>query len=149
VDLESALIIILVASASVGWLTSFYFHRVHHQKSQEAVWWMPRMLQMMDCRCDEIVESSFGSTFGRSNAFWGLWYYPALGLTVLSSNTLGIPDTGVLFIIVLLAFAYSIYLAWGLYLLKVACRPCFGAHVINSIVFLILLYRAYPLLVNS
>lgn len=147
--MEKILTIILVTSAGTGWLLSYYFYRVHLGRTPEAVWWIPRILQMVNCRCDEIVDSDFGSTFGRPNAFWGLLYYPAIGLVVIMNSLFTKPDTGILFVVALLAFAYSIYLAWGLYLLKVACRPCFGAHIVNFVIFLILLFRAYPLMVSS
>ena len=57
-----------------------------------------------------------------------------------------IPSTGLLLIITLLAFAHSFYLAWGLYVLRVFCRPCLAAHLVNTAIFVIFLIRAYPLL---
>ena len=130
-----------------GWFISFYFYQVHMQRMREEVWWMPKILRMTDCRCDEIVDSEFGQTFGRSNAFWGLWYYSILLIILTGNWFLNLPSTGILFIIVLLAFAHSIYLAWGLYLLRVVCRPCLGAHVLNLLIFIIQLYHAFPLLI--
>ncbi len=103
-------------------------------------------LQLVDCRCDEIVETDFGRTFGRSNAYWGHLYYPVLILLLAGHWAFNIPSLEVLFIITLLAFAYSIYLGWGLFVLKVVCRPCLAAHIVNLLIFALLLWEVFPLL---
>ncbi len=140
--------ITLIILTVFGWFISFYFYQVHMQRMREEVWWMPRILRMTDCRCDEIVDSEFGQTLGHSNAFWGLWYYFSLLILLTGNWFYNLPSIGILFIIVLLAFAHSIYLAWGLYLLRVICRPCLGAHVLNMLIFIIQLYRVFPLLLD-
>ncbi|UCD38955.1 MAG: vitamin K epoxide reductase family protein, partial [Fidelibacterota bacterium] len=132
--------------ASFGWLVSLYFRLHHLERIPVQVWWLPRLVQMHDCRCDEIVDTRFGQTLGKSNAWWGLWYYPLLTALLVGNRLFNIPGTGLLFIVTLLAFAYSIYLAWGLYVLRVLCRPCLAAHFVNAAIFVALLDRAYPLL---
>jgi len=139
----------LIMLSVFGYFISLYFYLVHRQRLTEEVWWMPKILRMTDCRCDEIVDSEFGQTLGRSNAFWGLWYYSILLILLTGNWFLNIPSIGILFIIVLLAFAHSIYLAWGLYLLRVICRPCLGAHALNMLIFIIQLYRVFPLLIDK
>lgn len=137
--------VFLLCLAGIGWLIAWYYYRVHHGTSNASVWWMPRFLQMINCRCDEIAESHFGQTFGKSNAFWGLWYFAALILVVVGYWQFNFPSVGTIFILVLLAFAHSLYLLWGLFILRVACRPCIGSHIINCIIFCVLLFHAYPL----
>lgn len=144
--LTTALLAVLCA---LGWTISLYFRLAHRQRIPEQVWWMPSVLQMTDCRCDEIVDTRFGRTLGKSNAFWGLWYYAALMILVLTDGVYQVPGTGLLFIITLLAFAHSVYLAWGLYVLRVLCRPCLGAHLTNTAIFAIMLFKAFPLLVAA
>lgn len=141
--------VVLAVLCPLGWIISRYFRLVHRQRIPEQVWWMPSILQMTDCRCDEIVDTRFGRTLGKSNAFWGLWYYAALLILVLANGILQVPGTGLLLIITLLAFAHSVYLAWGLYVLRVLCRPCLGAHLTNTIIFAIMLSKAYPLLFTA
>ncbi|MBC8322368.1 MAG: vitamin K epoxide reductase family protein [Candidatus Marinimicrobia bacterium] len=129
-----------------GWIISFYFYQVHKKRIPENVFWMPNILNMADCRCDEIVDSTFGRTFGKSNAFWGMFYYIGYLFVINGHIFYGIPRVETLFFISLLSFAFSIYLAWGLYILKVFCRPCLGAHIINGVVFCIILVYVWPLL---
>lgn len=76
---------------------------------------------------------------GRSNAYWGLWYYGILLILLVVNNLDAYSLTEMIFIITLLAFAQTVYLLWGLYTLKVACRPCLGIHMINMIIFLMFL----------
>ncbi|UCH09551.1 MAG: vitamin K epoxide reductase family protein [Fidelibacterota bacterium] len=131
-----------------GWLVSHYFRLHHQERIPEQVWWIPRIFQMRGCRCDEIVDTRFGQTLGRSNAWWGLWYYPLLVLMLAGHWFFDLPGIGLLFIIVLLAFAFSVYLAWGLYILRVFCRPCLAAHLVNAALFAILLDSVYPLFIT-
>ena len=146
---EPALAVLLVLFSIIGWIISFYFYQVYHHRIPEDVWWMPRILRVVGSRCEEIVGSAFGSTFGRSNAFWGLWYYVLLVLGVVGNTFWGTPGTSLLFVVALLALAFSIYLTWGLYTLKAVCRACLGVHSVNLIIFVALLYQTYPLLLTS
>ncbi len=140
-------ILVLLALCGIGWIISLYFYLVQQVIIEPEVWWIPRFLQMVECRCRELAESYFGQTLGKSNAFWGLGYYALFGLLLLGYRYLEIPPLSILFILGLLAFARSLYLAWGLFILRVMCRPCLGVHTINGIIFFVLLYHAYPLLV--
>ncbi len=139
-------LILLIISASIGWWSSLYFYLVHKETIPAEVFWMLKFLRMTDCRCDEIVDTKFGQTFGKSNAFWGLWYYPIMIAMTVGNQLYGIPTVEFLFIIALLVFAYSVYLAWGLYILRVLCRPCLTVHFINLFIFVILLVKVWPLL---
>ena len=139
--------ILSLVLGAFGWLVSLYFSLHHRERIPERVWWIPRVFQMSDCRCDEIVDTRFGQTLGKSNAWWGLWYYPLLTIALAGNWFFNIPGIGLLFIIALLAFAYSVYLAWGLYILRVLCRPCLAAHFVNAAIFAILLDHVYPLFI--
>lgn len=125
--------------ATVGWLISYYFFQVHHKRLSEDVWWMPPFFRMSDCRCDEIVESPFGRLGRRSNAYWGLWYYGVLVVLLIINLYDPYHLTEFIFIVTVLAMSQTVYLLWGLYTLKVVCRPCLGIHFINTVVFLIFL----------
>jgi len=121
--------------AAMGWFLSYYFFQVHHKRLKENIWWIPPFLRMTDCRCNEIVESPFGRMAGRSNAYWGLWYYGILVTLLVINDYEAYLLTEFIFIITLLAFFQTMYLLWGLFTLKVACRPCLGIHGINTIIF--------------
>ncbi|NOZ04219.1 MAG: vitamin K epoxide reductase family protein [FCB group bacterium] len=143
---SSLFVILLIVPALIGWWSSLYFYLVHKEVISAEVSWMLKFLRMTDCRCDEIVDTKFGRTFGKSNAYWGLWYYLILIALVAGYQLYGIPTIEFLFIVALLVFAYSVYLAWGLYILKVLCRPCLTVHVINLLIFVVLLFKVWPLL---
>jgi uncharacterized membrane protein len=143
---QLGLLVLALMLGALGWVDSLYFRLHHRALIPEKVWWMPKVLQMTDCRCDEIVDTRFGRTLGRSNAWWGLWYYPILMVMLVGNWFFNIPSTGLFLIVTLLAFAHSFYLAWGLYVLRVLCRPCLAAHIVNTAIFVIILIRAFPLL---
>ncbi len=119
-----------------GLLISLYFYLHSINRIPARVLWLPSFVQIGECRCDEIMDTHFGKTFGVSNAFWAIWYYLLLFGLVLTELTLGWPGHFVLFVLTLLAMARSVYLIWALYILKVACNPCIAAHVINFILFM-------------
>lgn len=141
--------LLLVILAATGWMISFYFYLVYKRRISEDVLWMPPLLRISGYRCAEIVDTDFGRTFGRSNAFWGLWYYAFLAVALVGNWELDFPAMVVLLIVALVALAYSLYLVWGLYQIRVVCRPCLGVHGVNLAIFLILLYRTWPLLAES
>lgn len=139
----------LLVLSSVGWLIANYYFRVHRGYIEARVWWMLPLFQMINCRCDEIADSYFGKTWGRSNAYWGMWYYALFNLLIIFYWQFNLPPLSIIFIMGLLAFAQSVYLSWGLFILRVSCRPCLGTHAINGIIFIVLLYHTYPLLVSQ
>lgn len=144
-DKSSIEIASLLLLSTAGWLIAFYYFRVHKGLNDASVWWMPRFLQMINCRCDEIADTIFGQTFGKSNSIWGMWYFSILILMVLGYWQFNLPSISSIFILGLLAFAHSVYLTWGLFVLRVACRPCIGTHAINCVIFAVLLSHTYPL----
>jgi len=139
---------ILIASilVFVGFSLSFYFYLVHDQGADPEQWWVPQIVRMTDCRCDEIVNTEFGLKFGYSNAFWGMWYYVLLLAMMIWNVETGIPPVELIIVLVILAGCYSIYLIWALYLMRVMCRPCIGAHLINFALCFLILSKTYPLL---
>ncbi len=114
-----------------GFLISYYFYQHGRGILPAKVSWLPSIVQIGDCRCEEIMNTRFGQTFGRSNAYWALYYFSILFILILTQWVWDRPGNVFIFIITLLAFARSIYLAWALYILKVLCRPCITAHTIN------------------
>ena len=141
--MDIPIIIVLLLTIS-GWLISLYFRLVHLERIQAEVRWMPSFLQMGNCRCDELVETRFGRTLGRSNAYLGLWYFTLFGLATLAHQFYKVPTVEILFLVSLLAFAHSVYLAWGLSVLRVACKPCLGVHIINLAILGVYLTRVWP-----
>jgi len=132
--------------SGMGLILSYYFYQVHDRGKDPVVWWLPTWVQMTDCRCDEIVNTEFGLKFGYSNAFWGVWYYLVLMMLLIGFYYFQFPLINVIIILVVLAFCYSLYLLWALYIMRVLCRPCIGAHLVNLALFILILSKTYPLL---
>ncbi len=128
-----ALLILILA----GWLITLYFFQVYRNRIPRKVWWIPSLIQMGSVRCVSIVDSSYGTTLGRPNAFWGLWYYGALFLVVLADRFVLFSIIPYLLVISGLTLIFSFYLTWGLIQLQVQCRPCLSIHTINFLIFLI------------
>ncbi|MFQ6613415.1 MAG: vitamin K epoxide reductase family protein [Fidelibacterota bacterium] len=139
-------IIIALLFILAGFILSFYFYLVHDRGMDPEQWWMPKILRMTDCRCDEIVNTEFGLKFGYSNSFWGMGYYLLLfGIIIWNINT-GFPPVEMIIVLVILAGCYSVYLIWALYLMRVLCRPCIGVHLINFALCILILSKTYSLL---
>ena len=130
-----------------GYLISIYFYQYSKGRIPSEVPWLPSIVQIGDCRCDEIINTSFGRTFGRSNAYWAMWYFILLFILIAGNWVMDWPGDTPIFFITLLALARSIYLGWALYVLQVFCRPCIAAHVINFLLLLIFGSLVWPELV--
>jgi uncharacterized membrane protein len=120
-----------------GWIITLYFFQVYRNRIPRKVWWIPPLIQMGSVRCVSIVDSSYGTTLGRPNAFWGLWYYGLLFLLVLADRFVPFSIIPTLLVISGLTLIFSFYLTWGLIQLQVRCRPCLSIHTINFLIFLI------------
>ena len=140
----SAILILILAIAA--WLLSLHFYLVQHERIPANAGWLEHLLGLDTCRCLEIVETRFGRILGRSNAYWGMWYFLGLILISLSYDIWNLPPLPMVFLITLVAAAYSLYLAWGMLLLRVACRSCLLVHLANLGIFAIYLFTACPLL---
>ncbi|RMF08444.1 MAG: vitamin K epoxide reductase family protein [Candidatus Neomarinimicrobiota bacterium] len=133
----------------LGFVLSLYFHLVHNHGWDPNQPWIPVLVRMTDCRCDEIVDTEFGLKFGYSNAFWGMWYYLLLAAAVVAHDLVGIPPAGGLLLVVVVAACYSVYLLWALYLMRVICRPCIGVHLVNFLLCALVLSRTWTLLFTT
>ncbi|MFQ6605581.1 MAG: vitamin K epoxide reductase family protein [Fidelibacterota bacterium] len=142
--MTTGMMIIALILVSAGYLISIYFYLATHNRIPTAVPWLPSLVQIGDCRCEELVDTPFGRTLGRSNAFWAMWYFVFLAIAIISTNLNSWPGVTTLFFITLIAFARSIYLAWALLLMRVVCRPCITAHIINLGLILIFGYLEWP-----
>ena len=135
------LTIALLLSVS-GWLVSFYFLMVYRRKMSNEVWWMPPPIRISGPTCTDIVDSHFGRTLSKPNAFWGLWYYGLLIIILLGIQFFSLPLISILIVITSITLIFSIYLLYGLYTLKVVCRPCLTTHTINLCLFIAILMRS-------
>ncbi len=136
-----SLIFALFLSA-FGWLVSLYFLLVYRRKISHKVWWMPSPIRINGPTCTDIVDSHFGRTLRKPNAYWGLWYYGLLIIILLGVQFFSLPLISILIVITSITLIFSIYLLYGLYTLKVVCRPCLTTHTINLCLFTAILMRS-------
>lgn len=134
------LILALFLSAG-GWVVSLYFLMVYRQLISHKTWWMPSPIRISGPACTDIVDSRFGRTLKQPNAYWGLWYYGLLIIFLLGDRFFSFPLNNILIVITGITLIFSLYLLYGLYSLKVACRPCLTTHTINIFLFIIILLR--------
>ena len=134
------LTIALLLSAG-GWLVSLYFLMVYRRRISYKTWWMPSPIRISGPACTDIVDSRFGRIFKQPNAYWGLWYYGLLIIILLGVWFFSLPLNNILIVITGITLIFSLYLLYGLYSLKVACRPCLTTHTVNLFLFIIMLMR--------
>ncbi|MFQ6676311.1 MAG: vitamin K epoxide reductase family protein [Fidelibacterota bacterium] len=134
--------IILALLALAGGAFSYYFLRVYRGSISPDVWWVPPVCRVERTACRTIVDTPFGTTFGKPNAFWGSLAYPVLfGLSVVSFLT----EAAHAFLLPfsLAMVTVSLYLVWGLIKLRTACRVCIAVHTINFLFFLLIILDLY------
>lgn len=88
---------------------------------------------MSEGSCQVLVETPYGSILGKPNAFWGTLYYPFL-ILVIAFTGLGIVDIELFIGLTFIAMIISLYLLWGLYILRTACPVCFVTHCVNLLI---------------
>lgn len=129
--------VILALLALAGGAFSFYFLQVYRGKMASEVWWIPSICRMSEESCRSIVDTTYGRILGKPNAFWGTFFYPVL-LVLITATALFELDPRVLFYTSLAAFLLTLYLIWGLLVLRVLCRVCTVIHAVNILFFLVL-----------
>lgn len=134
-------LILAIFLSAGGWVVSLYFLMVYRQLISHKTWWMPSPIRISGPACTDIVDSRFGRTLKQPNAYWGLWYYGLLIIFLLGDRFFSFPLNNILIVITGITLIFSLYLLYGLYSLKVACRPCLTTHTINIFLFIIILLR--------
>lgn len=132
--------VILALLALAGGAFSFYFLQVCRGKMVPNVWWIPRICQMSSTACQSITDTPYGRIMGRPNSFWGCLFYSLLFVSVVATE---IVYTGSLLPLYLsvMSLVVTVYLIWGLIRLEVVCRLCITIHILNVVLFFILLVR--------
>ena len=137
-NLSINLILALLLSVC-GWFVSFYFLMVYRCQISHKTWWIPPPIRINGPACTDIIDSRFGRTLNKPNAYWGLWYYGFLIIILLGVLFFSLPLNNILIVITGITLIFSLYLLYGLYSLKVACRPCLTTHAINLLLFILML----------
>lgn len=125
--------------ALAGGALSVYFHGVHAGWFSSRQWWIPGFCRMEEQQCTSIVDTSFGTTLGKPNAFYGTLFYPVYFLLLILTAHGHINPLFPLAVAVVTVLA-GVYLTYGLLKLKAACAVCLTAHGLNLVNFLIQLW---------
>ncbi len=124
-----------------GWLVSLYFILVYRRRIPHKIWWIPPPIRISGPVCTDIVDSRFGRILKQPNAYWGLWYYGLLSIILAGAWFFSFPLNNIVIVITGITLIFSLYLLYGLYELKVVCRPCLTIHTINISLFIFMFMR--------
>ncbi len=127
------LLISMSLVAGLGFVVSLYTYFIERKIAQNTHY--KAACDLSDVvSCSKPIKSPYGKLFGISNALLGLAYYAFVFILVLLQSKI------VLYIAALVAFLFSLYLAWLLYFrIRAFCILCTSTYVINLIL-LILTY---------
>lgn len=96
------------------------------------------MFCLMGEDCALVIGSVYGATLGIKNEIIGMWYYTLVGLLSLVFTFSSLQVGPLIFIITLLAAAFSLYLFYAqVVLLKNLCSWCLIAIVTNILIFIL------------
>ncbi len=130
--------VVIFFLASVGLWISIYFTGVYYKWFKPKQFWIPQVCQLKESSCMLVLETPRAKIFGIPNSVFGILIYSYLIL-----DSFFFPPQLAL-ILLALATLRSIYLAYSLiFLVKIPCVLCFTSHVINAILFLLVLKMTF------
>jgi vitamin-K-epoxide reductase (warfarin-sensitive) len=129
------LVLTMALIAALGFFVSLYTYFVELKVAQNASY--KAACDLTDrISCTKPITSPYGKLFGISNALLGIGYYALFFILTFFHATTA------LYVLALMAFLFSLYLAWLLYFrIRAFCILCTSTYVIN-ILLLILSYIA-------
>ncbi len=132
--LPALFITIFVGIANAGYL---YWQYVQYKLTARP------MLCPLDGKCEEVVGTVYGTTFGVKNEIWGLFYYfSLLGMITVYLFSAGLAPIAKLFILLSSggAVLFSTYLLFiQFFLLRKYCSWCILAALINYLIFILVI----------
>ena len=129
--LTTIFILILGGMANAGYL---YWQYWHYKRSARP------MVCPLDGKCEEVVDTVYGTTFGVKNEIWGfIFYFSLLGILGVYLFSPAFASIARFFILLSSAGAalFSTYLLFvQLFLLRKYCSWCILATFINYLLFI-------------
>ncbi len=124
--------IIIFTLAATGFWISIYFTGVFYHWFEPNVFWIPKVCQLNEKSCLNVLQTPRAKIFGIPNSALGIGLYLYLILDILFFP----PFPGL--ILIIFALLRSVYLAYSLiFVTKIPCPLCFTSHGINLMLFLI------------
>lgn len=129
--LLSALVITILAGIANAWF--LYWQYLKYRSIARP------MLCHLDGKCEEVVDTVYGTTFGVKNEIWGLLYYFSL-LGMIAAYLLSAEFATAAKLVIIISSAgaaiFSTYLLFvQLFLLRKRCSWCLLATLINYLIF--------------
>lgn len=119
--------------AGIGLYAALYFLFVHYEIIETETGMLPSFCRLTDVQCASLVHSPDAHLFGMPNATLGVVYY----VVVVAEGVFGWGEVPLWFargtvIISWFVVAVGSYLVYSLFFkLRVPCRVCIAAHVVN------------------
>jgi uncharacterized membrane protein len=131
--------IIIGILSFIGLLISVYFAAMYHKFMPNVDRFVPRVCRMEPGTCATVLETRQARLFGVPNFDLGILFYTGLAVSALLPDSWNELRT-MLFLGSMVAVAMGFYLLYSLlFHLRVHCTLCYASHVINILVFLLLL----------
>ena len=122
--------------AIVGGAFSFYFHGVYRGCINHRQFWIPSFCELNSNQCVSIVNTKYGRLLGIPNAFAGIFLFLTYAI-ILICTALDYVDPIIPRFVGGFTILLGLYLIYGLFRLKVACKICLLVHFLNAIIFFI------------
>ena len=122
--------------AIVGGAFSFYFYSVYKGWINHRQFWVPSFCELDSKQCVSIVDTKYGRLLGIPNAFVGIFLFLIYAI-ILISTALNYIDPIIPRFVGGFTIVLGLYLIYGLFRLKVACKICLLVHFLNAIIFFI------------
>ncbi len=122
--------------AIVGGAFSFYFYSVYKGWISHRQFWVPSFCELNSNQCISIVDTKYGRLLGIPNAFLGIFLFLIYAI-MLISTALNYIDPIIPRFVGGFTIVLGLYLIYGLFRLKVACKICLLVHFLNAIIFFI------------
>ncbi len=133
---------LLIALSVVGFVLATYFTSVTYGWSRADARWIPAFCRLNEASCGSIIFTPRARMFGPPNSLLGQCFYAAIivgvPLGALSEQPWAMLYLGVSLVTV----GLGIFLTYTLlFVTRVPCVLCFTSHVINAVIFGLLLTR--------
>ena len=132
--------LLLIGLCAVGVLISLYFTGIAFRWIRPDSHWIPVICRMEEETCAAIVFTPSARVLGPPNSLLGLFFYFLLGSATVSCS-LSVPLVRLASLSgSCAALVLSLYLGYSLlFVVRVNCILCFTTHIINLILFVLLI----------
>ena len=122
--------------AIIGGAFSFYFYSVYRGWIHHRQFWVPSFCELNSNQCISIIDTKYGRLLGLPNALIGIFLFLIYAI-IFICVALNYIDPVIPIYIGTFTIVLGLYLIYGLFRLKVACKICLLVHLLNAIIFFI------------